>query len=88
MRAVLQTVRRASVTADDEGSHAAADTASAAAGALSAGERMWRTLSDAIDAVAPADREQFLTRLSLLLALDQRDPGALAALVAEARRPA
>ena len=60
----------------------------AAEGGLSASERMWRTLSDAIDAVAPADREQFLIRLGLLLALDQRDPENLAALVADAQRPA
>jgi 3-(3-hydroxy-phenyl)propionate hydroxylase len=52
---------------------------------LSPGERMWRTLSEAIDAVAPAGREPFLTRLALLLAIDQRDPETLAALVAEAR---
>ena len=69
----------------------AASTAPAASGAedgLSAAERIWRTLSDAIDAVAPADREQFLTRLTLLLALSQGDPGTLAALAADARRPA
>jgi 3-(3-hydroxy-phenyl)propionate hydroxylase len=53
----------------------------------SARERMWRTLSDALDAV-PDDadaREAFLTRLTLLLALRSADPTVFAGIVGEAR---
>jgi 3-(3-hydroxy-phenyl)propionate hydroxylase len=51
----------------------------------SARERMWRTLSDALDAVPADNREAFLTRLTLLLALRSGDPAVFAGLVAEAR---
>lgn len=56
-----------------------------AAGTLSTDERMWRTLSDALDAVPADDREAFLTRLALLLALRVADASTFEALVAEAR---
>jgi hypothetical protein len=46
---------------------------------------MWRTLSDALDAVPAEGREAYLTRLTLLLALNQEDPQTLASLAAEAR---
>ncbi|WP_019808706.1 hypothetical protein [Saccharomonospora halophila] len=48
-------------------------------------ESVWRTLSEAIDAVPESEREAFLTRLVLLTALDHLDTGDLTALVAEAR---
>jgi 3-(3-hydroxy-phenyl)propionate hydroxylase len=51
----------------------------------SGGERMWRTLSDALDAVPADAREAFLTRLTLLLAPHARNAAVFAGLVAEAR---
>lgn len=51
---------------------------------LSHAEWVWRSLSDALDKVPAEDREAFLIRLALLLSLDQRDPAAVASLIAEA----
>lgn len=53
---------------------------------LSDTERIWRALSDGLDAVPEGERESFLTRLTLLLALDKPDPARLSSLIAEARR--
>ncbi len=52
--------------------------------ALSPNEQLWRTLSDALDATPAADRDAFLARLTLLLAVRQADPASFAAMVNEA----
>jgi 3-(3-hydroxy-phenyl)propionate hydroxylase len=51
---------------------------------LSPAEEAWRAVSDGLDQVPPGDREAFLTRLVLLLALGQAEPAAVPGLVAEA----
>jgi 3-(3-hydroxy-phenyl)propionate hydroxylase len=52
---------------------------------LSHSEDVWRAVSEGLDAVAAQDREAFLTRLVLLLAL-QAPAGSLPALIREARQ--
>jgi 3-(3-hydroxy-phenyl)propionate hydroxylase len=51
---------------------------------LSPAEKVSRCLSGALDNVPPGDREAFLTRLVLLLALDQPDPSSVMPLVSQA----
>lgn len=48
-------------------------------------EHAWRSLGEALDAVPAGAREFFLTKLVLLLALEQADPSVLSASIAEAR---
>jgi hypothetical protein len=52
---------------------------------LSHSEDAWRAVSEGLDAVAAQDREAFLTRLVLLLAL-RAPAGSLPALIREARQ--
>ena len=51
---------------------------------LSHAEQVWRAVSDTLDRVPAANRESFLTRLVMLLALRQEKPSDLQNLVAEA----
>lgn len=53
--------------------------------AIKHAESVWRTLSEALDSVPESDREDFLTRLVLLAALDHLGTEELTGLVAEAR---
>jgi hypothetical protein len=55
--------------------------------ALSPAEKVWCSVSDALDDVPPEDHMAFLTRLVLLLALDRPDPSAAAHLIAQAHAP-
>lgn len=48
-------------------------------------EFVWRAVSDALDSVEEPDREAFLTRLVLLIALDHLDEASLTRLITEAR---
>jgi 3-(3-hydroxy-phenyl)propionate hydroxylase len=51
---------------------------------LSHAERVWRTLSDALDDVPAEGREAFLIRLALLQSLHEPDSAAFQGLIAEA----
>jgi 3-(3-hydroxy-phenyl)propionate hydroxylase len=51
---------------------------------LSPAEKVWRSVSDALDNVPPDDRVAFLTRLVLMLALDRPDPSTATPLIAQA----
>lgn len=52
---------------------------------LSEAERIWRSLGEGLDAVPAAEREAFLTRLVMLLALKQQGAPVLPDLISEAR---
>jgi 3-(3-hydroxy-phenyl)propionate hydroxylase len=53
---------------------------------LSPAEHAWRSVSDALDLVPAENRESFLARLVMLLALEQKEPAALRDLIIEAHR--